>query len=180
MLLWVPKSSCKHLSPLVKLFLCLLISFPHWCKRNSSPPYFAWCTEQSYVTLVLFSDVMERCKRRVLGWCTGLFRSLASLNECAKAPLYFFLSIKNNTNMSQQLVWFCTTIRDKVWLPIFRNPLGCKRTRGWHMSNRDVFKILLNRQGKNFLLFTKVILLIFFLKQKVFSEAAMSWNFKED
>lgn len=48
------------------------------------------------------------------------------------------------------------------------------------MSNRDVFKILLNRQGKNFLLFTKVILLIFFLKQKVFSEAAMSWNFKED
>lgn len=40
------------------------------------------------------------------------------------------------------------------------------------MSYGDIFRILLNRQGKNFLLCTKVTVLIFFLKEKVFSEEA--------
>lgn len=48
------------------------------------------------------------------------------------------------------------------------------------MANRDVFKILLNRQGENFLLYTKVTLLIFFIKEKVFSEEATSQKFKKD
>lgn len=47
------------------------------------------------------------------------------------------------------------------------------------MANRDVFRILLNRQGKKFLLCMKV-LLIFFLKEKVFPEEAKSQNFKKD
>lgn len=70
---------------------------------------------------------------------------------------------------------------DKVWFPFLRNSLlVCKRTRGWRVANRDVFRILLNRQGKFFLLCTKVTLLIFFLKETVFQEEATSQNFKKD